>query len=84
MDNPTVYIHGPKTSSIPDLESFEPCSNLDYAKEQCIKDAQTYHGGRIIYKLVPVFEANLEVTTKVLVKDFNEPPPAVADEAAGD
>lgn len=68
MDNPQLYIYGPNDGI--DLECFNLVSNLDYAKEQCIKDAETYKDTRVIYKLVPVFEVELEVTTKLVTRDI--------------
>lgn len=74
MENPTMYIFGSKECGLIDLESFEIASNLDYAKKQCITQAMI-HGTQIIYKLVPVFEASVEVVTKVIEKDLTKLPP---------
>lgn len=74
MDNPTLYIYGAKVSMI-DLEAFEVASNLDYAQAQCIKSAGSCHSTQVVYKLVPVFEASVEVITRVIETDLTKLPP---------
>lgn len=73
MDNPTLYIYGTKESML-DLQTFEVASNLDYAQAQCIKYAGSCHSTQVVYKLVPVFEASVEVTTRVIETDLTKLP----------
>lgn len=74
MDNPTLYIYGTKETML-DLEGFEVASSLDYAKSQCIRSTASCHSTQVIYKLVPVFEASVEVVTKVIETDLTKLPP---------
>lgn len=71
MNNPTVYIVVPP-DTIQDPGECEIGSNLDWCKGRAKQIAESRHGTTTVYKLVPVFEARLEVITNVLTKDLAE------------
>lgn len=69
MKNPDTYVVVPPGSlGCPD--EWETGSNLDWCKGRAKQMAESRHGLVVVYRLVPVFEARLEVITNVLVKDL--------------
>lgn len=68
---PTVYIVVPPDSTH-DPSECEIGSNLDWCKGRAKQIAERRQGTTTVYKLVPVFEARLEVITNVLTKDLAE------------
>jgi hypothetical protein len=62
-NDPINYILVSKHENVIDqLRIALPFSNLDWGKEQALKNVSTFHKSQIIYKLVPVWE--VEVITK--------------------
>lgn len=72
MDNPDIYIVINKGEIPTGDDDYEAGSNFDWLVEQAKKRVGEYRS-QIIYKLVPVMEVSLEVTTKVITKDLSQP-----------
>lgn len=70
--NPDVYILLRSLDSLSDEDGISWFSNLDYGKAQAVKCVSQHSPKYTIYKLVPVFEASLEVSTKVIEKDLTQ------------
>lgn len=71
MNNPDLYV----VCSQNDLETdnWECGSNFAYMKTRAVERAERSQGPTIVYKLVPVFEARLEVITNVITKELEKP-----------
>lgn len=72
MDNPDVYIVINK-GELPDDDNFETGSNFEWVLQRAKERAEVRTGVQTIYKLVPVTEVSLEITTKVITKDLSQP-----------
>lgn len=69
MNNPTQYIIL-GAGDLVDSDSIETGSNLDWIKQRASERAGTFRNTQIVYKLVPVLEYHLEVTTKIVSKEL--------------
>lgn len=73
MDNPDIYIACAKGELPTGDGDFEVGSNFDWIVERTKSCASALRNTQVIYKLVPVMEVSLEVTTKVITKDLSQP-----------
>lgn len=69
MNNPQLYVLVGEGDSVQD---WHVLSNLDWGKTQAVKTLESTRLKQTIYKLVPVYEADLETTTKIVEKVFEE------------
>jgi hypothetical protein len=70
MNNPTMYVVVPPGTAS-DPSEWEIGLDADACKKQAKHIAEICRGIATVYKLVPVFEARLEVITNVLTKDLS-------------
>lgn len=76
MNNPDMYIMLRSLDELSSEDGVSSFSNLEWGKKQACTCAEGSQGTYTIYKLVPVFQASLEVTTKVIEKDLSPVPEA--------
>jgi hypothetical protein len=72
MDNPDIYMVINKNELPTSEDDYECGSNLEWIIEQAKRRVRE-HCSQVVYKLVPVMEISLEVTTKVITKDLSQP-----------
>lgn len=67
METPQEYILAGEGEA---TENWSKFSNMEWGKKEAIANANQLGTTWTIYKLVPVFEARVEVTRKVITKDI--------------
>ena len=72
MDNPDIYMVINKNELPTSEDDYECGSNLEWVVEQAKRRVGECRP-QIIYKLVPVMEVSIEVTTKIITKDLSQP-----------
>lgn len=75
MNNPDMYIVCNKGEMLEDdgTANFEAGSNFEWITDRAKRRAENQTTPQIVYKLVPVMEICLEVTTKIITKDLVPP-----------
>jgi hypothetical protein len=69
VNNPSQYIVIGVGEEI-DSEHMEVGSNLDWITDRAKDRASVHRSTQVVYKLVPVLECYLEVTTKIITKEL--------------
>ena len=70
MNDPDIFIVANK-GELPECDGdCEVGSNFDWIVERAKKHVEILRKTQVIYKLVPMMEVSIEVTTKVLIKDL--------------